>query len=124
VGYFSNGAEGLDYEATWCERCVNGPDNSGSMCPIWLLHHEWNTDSCRYGWPSTTDPEVKADSLAKKAALDFFIPCIGGIYNGGCRMFKAKDDEWKGREDELRATHREMVLKAHPDMRDKGAHHA
>ena len=102
MGYFSNGSEGMDYQAAWCDRCVHGESDEGLYCPVWAMHLDWNSDQCRHGWDTTTDPAVIADSKAKDAALQYMIPRIG-IWNGGCRMFIATDPEWRGREDELRS---------------------
>ena len=39
MGYFSNGTEGMDYEAKWCDRCIhqNGLDGK-SGCAVLLAH--------------------------------------------------------------------------------------
>ena len=35
MGYFSNGTEGRDYQATFCNRCELDVDEK---CPVWLAH--------------------------------------------------------------------------------------
>jgi hypothetical protein len=78
MGYFSNGSEGMEYMARYCERCVNFRDNgSGSEgCPIMDLHLLWNYDAVG-----------KNADKAKTDALNHFIP-RDGIYNGQCTMFQ------------------------------------
>jgi len=75
MGYFSSGTEGMDYQARYCERCVNyGPDE-GPGCPIWSLHLLWNYDSCR-------------DEMKDKALRHFIPIAENGVWNEQCRMFK------------------------------------
>lgn len=77
MGYFSNGTEGMDYEATVCSRCVHYDTSDQNMgCPILRLHMVWNYDAC--------------DDDGKRHALDSFIP-RHGIYNGLCTMFHPID---------------------------------
>lgn len=121
MGAFSNGTMGEDYRANWCEQCVHDGTGEGPYCPVWALHLDWNTDSCRWGWDTTTDPAVKADSLAKEAALDHFIPRVGVCWNGGCRMFVAKEEEWRGREDELRKLWNDRIIEADKRVATKEA---
>ena len=85
MGYFSNGTEGADYQETWCKRCVHDDPETGRLCPIWGLHLEWN-------------PHEPGD---RDHALQQFIQRIGP-WNGACTMFVAREEEWRGREDELR----------------------
>ncbi len=85
MGYFSNGSEGMDYQAAWCDRCVHDDPEAQRFCPIWGLHLEWNP--CEEG---------DRDHACQK-----FIPRVG-IWNGACTMFASNDAEWAGREDELR----------------------
>ena len=41
MGYFSNGSEGHDYEAKWCDHCVHiNPLLHG--CPCWDMHLLYN----------------------------------------------------------------------------------
>jgi len=42
MAYFSNGTEGMDYQANYCDRCVYW-DNEWA-CPIWVLHERHNYD--------------------------------------------------------------------------------
>jgi hypothetical protein len=46
MGYFSNGSEGMDYEARYCSRCVHegGPDGPG--CAVWGAHLFANYAEC------------------------------------------------------------------------------
>ncbi len=87
MGYFSNGSEGADYQATWCDNCAHDDQDGGWFCPIWTMQLEWNP-------PSQEDSD-------RKNALERFIPRVG-IWNGACTMFASNDAEWVGREDELR----------------------
>ena len=109
MGYFSNGSEGLDYQATWCDRCVHSGDGTGPFCPVWALHHDWNSSSCGRTSP---DPVVKERAVQQRAALDHFIPSINGVWNGGCKMFVASESEWRGREDELRKIYDDRIIAA------------
>lgn len=44
MGYFSNGREGLAYEAAFCDRCVHmHPEHS---CPCWDIHMLENYHEC------------------------------------------------------------------------------
>lgn len=85
MGYFPNGSAGMDYEATYCERCVNWKDNgSGSEgCFIFDLHLLWNYDACN-------GKDAPSDSVKKSKweALEHFIPTRkDGIGCEQCRMF-------------------------------------
>lgn len=50
MAYFPNGTEGMDYEARYCDNCVNHRSRDGEWpedmksCPIWDLHYEYNYD--------------------------------------------------------------------------------
>ena len=44
--YFSNGSEGMDYEARWCDRCVNQGPADGPGCWIWGEHMMHNYEDC------------------------------------------------------------------------------
>ena len=70
MGYFSNGTEGLDYEARYCDRCVHQkPDK---FCPVWEAHLCANYEECD-----------KPDSI-----LHILIPrTADGLENEQCRMF-------------------------------------
>lgn len=80
MAYFSNGTEGMDYCAQWCDRCVhrNGSDGK-SGCPIWLAHLLYAYEECN----------SKSNA---KAMLDILIPMVpsGAGYDvaGECSMFK------------------------------------
>lgn len=45
MGYFSNGAEGADYEAFWCAGCVHGT-REDRACPVWVAHELHNYEEC------------------------------------------------------------------------------
>lgn len=77
MGYFSNGCEGEDYEARYCNRCVHQkPDGPG--CAVWLahvLHNYRQTDE-------------------QKEILDLLIPrTANGVWNAECAMFHAKAED-------------------------------
>jgi hypothetical protein len=67
MGYFSNGMEGLCYEATYCDKCVH----QEAGCAVWLAHLVANYDECN-----------KADSV-----LHVLIPRDADGNNGKCAMF-------------------------------------
>jgi len=46
MGYFSNGSEGLAYEAAYCDKCIHQFDQTGKVCKIWELHMLKNYDEC------------------------------------------------------------------------------
>ena len=75
MGYFSNGTEGMDYRAKFCERCIHNMANrrGGNTCPVWYLQGLWNSGCCR-------DEE-------KDNVLRMFIPIVDKIWNGECTMF-------------------------------------
>lgn len=64
MAYFSNGTEGMDYCAQWCDRCVhqNGADGK-SGCPVWLVHLLYAYEECN----------SKSNA---KAMLDTLIPMV------------------------------------------------
>lgn len=69
MGYFSNGSEGMDYEAKWCARCVHDIKNN---CPIWLAHLIHNYKECNN----------------KESILHMLIPrSKDGLWNEQCKMF-------------------------------------
>lgn len=72
MGYFSNGAEGMDYQNKWCDRCLHDNYEKGVFCPVWGLH-------LMHGY--TGSPE-------RQAALDELIPRTkDGLGNERCKMF-------------------------------------
>jgi hypothetical protein len=74
VGYFSNGSEGMDYEATYCDKCVHGAVHGDGTCQVWLLHLMHNYRDCN-----------NDDSM-----LHQLIPrSKDGCDNEQCRMFVA-----------------------------------
>ncbi len=54
MGYFSNGSQGMDYQAKYCDKCYWGD----KACMIWLAHMEYNYEECN----------------KDKSFLDLFIP--------------------------------------------------
>ena len=77
MGYFANGAIGMDYEAQWCERCIHegGPEYEDGGCAVWLAHMEHNYAECN-------NPN---------GILHILIPRKNGE-NQQCRMFVEKTD--------------------------------
>ena len=79
MGYFSNGAEGMDYSARYCERCANYRDNGDGRshgCPVWDLHLLLNYS------------EAKLTGEFNLNILDHFIPRTkDGLGNEECEMF-------------------------------------
>lgn len=71
MGYFSNGAEGMNYGAQYCDQCIH-QEQEPHGCPIWMLHMQYNYDECN-----------KPDSW-----LHVFIPRTpDGLGNEQCKMF-------------------------------------
>ncbi len=68
MGYFSNGIEGDEYEAQYCNKCVHNLEEFG--CPVLELHLLYNYDECN-----------NEDSILHKA-----IPFEKGE-NGRCVFF-------------------------------------
>lgn len=73
MGYFSNGEEGLAYEAKYCSKCIHYGDDEGPGCPIWLAHLLYNYDECNN----------------EGSILHILIP-RKGVENLQCRMFVKK----------------------------------
>ena len=71
MGYFSNGSEGDNYEATYCSRCVHRESDDGTGCAVWLAHMLYNYDECNND----------------KSILHLLIPRAKPIGNKQCRMF-------------------------------------
>ena len=46
MGYFSNGSQGMDYEARYCNQCVHQGGLDGPGCAVWLAHLLKNYDEC------------------------------------------------------------------------------
>ena len=71
MGYFSNGPEGMDYEAQYCASCVHqdGPDGK-SGCAVWLAHM-----LCNY-----------EEATNETSILHLLIPRTADGWNGECRM--------------------------------------
>ena len=69
MGYFSNGAEGGDYHAQWCSRCVHDVEEN---CPVWLAHLIHNYSECNN----------------EESILHLLIPrSESGLDNEQCRLF-------------------------------------
>lgn len=67
MGYFSNGTEGMAYQAAYCERCYHDREQK---CAVWLVHLLYNGDQ------------------DKQAVLDDLIPQNEtGCWNQQCAMF-------------------------------------
>ena len=71
MGYFSNGTEGMDYQAAYCDRCVHGADYD---CPVWNAHLDHNYEECN-------KPESILHTLIPRSK--------DGLDNEQCRMFLA-----------------------------------
>lgn len=67
MGYFSNGAEGMDYQYKYCDHCAH---NENGGCPIWDAHLRYNYEECNN----------------KDSILHLLIP-RNGIYNEQCKLF-------------------------------------
>lgn len=75
MGYFANGAEGADYEAQFCARCVHEYEADGVGCAVLEAHMMFNYDECN-----------KPNSI-----LHLLIPRTSdGLGNKQCRMFKPR----------------------------------
>ena len=46
MGYFSNGCEGDEYQAKYCERCIHWQDEN--PCAVWYAHIMTNYDDCNF----------------------------------------------------------------------------
>ena len=44
MAYFSNGTDGMQYEAKYCDKCVHM--SAGHGCPCWDAHMFWNYEEC------------------------------------------------------------------------------
>jgi hypothetical protein len=73
MAYFSNGTEGMDYQAQYCVRCVHDTDDG---CPVWMAHVLHNSD--------------QNDNEAVESVLSVLIPRKDRIWNDKCAMFIAK----------------------------------
>ncbi len=73
MGYFSCGAEGNDYEARYCSRCIHGQDQEEG-CPVMSAHVIHNYKECNN--PSSI--------------LHMLIPRDDVGNNKQCRMFVAE----------------------------------
>jgi hypothetical protein len=81
MGYFSNGSEGMDYEETYCRRCIHYGPEEGPGCPIWFAHLLHAYDLCN----------EDANENPGKQMLDMFIPINAEtLENEQCTMFAEK----------------------------------
>ena len=69
MGYFSNGTEGMQYEAKYCDQCVHNHAEHG--CPVWMMQMEHNYSECN-----------NKDSLLHK-----MIPRLESGFSGECVYF-------------------------------------
>lgn len=67
MGYFSNGAEGMDYEEKYCSKCMHHEEG----CAVWLAHMLYNYDECN----------------KKNSILHILIPSGDRGENLRCKMF-------------------------------------
>lgn len=75
MAYFSNGSEGMAYEAKWCDRCAHQQG-----CHVWLAQMLYNYKQC----------DDTSEGKRTKEMLDLFIPRTeDGLDNKGCTMFHA-----------------------------------
>jgi len=84
MGYFSNGSEGMDYEAKYCDRCLNKRDKNdgrGPGCAVWDAHMLHNYNECNN----------------KESILHLLIPqdhkTDWGTFAGECNMFLERTTE-------------------------------
>lgn len=84
MGYFSNGSEGMAYEAQYCDKCVHGEE-----CTVWLAHFIANYDECNN----------------KKSILHILIPRSKDGGNGKCTMFISKSHDHEDLKDRV-GTHK------------------
>ena len=85
MAYFSNGLEGMNYEAVYCDRCVHHEhrdDSTFKGCPLMDVQMDHNHDQIGKGKTAKTI----------KSILDALIP-MDGQYAGECAMFHPKDEE-------------------------------
>lgn len=72
MGYFSNGTEGMDYQARFCDRCWHDLNRD---CPVWLAHLMYNYEQLR-------------DNAELEKVLELLIPRTADrLYNEQCKMF-------------------------------------
>ena len=74
MAYFSNGAEGMDYEEHYCSKCVHFKGEEG-LCPVMDAHWHFAYDLCN----KMEDPG--------KVILDLLIPMNEKHYPAKCSMF-------------------------------------
>lgn len=70
MGYFSNGDEGMFYEAEWCDTCLH---NTERGCPVLRCHLSYNYE--------------QKDGTPLKSVLSTLIPrSRDGLRNLKCRL--------------------------------------
>ena len=77
MAYFSNGTEGMDYQARYCDNCVHDREQS---CPVWGLHLAYAYEECNND--GENDPLTNAKSM-----LDTLIPMTKENFPAKCTMF-------------------------------------
>ena len=80
MGYFSNGAEGMDYEERYCRRCVHFGPKEGPGCPVWFAHLLFAYEETG----SNSNAETMLDLLIPRSA--------DGCDNEQCSMFIAAEE--------------------------------
>lgn len=86
MGYFSNGSEGMDYEARYCNRCVHEGPPDGPGCAVWGAHLFSNY----------------AERNNDNSILHQLIPrTTDGLGNEQCRMFWEKGSRGGGQPNPL-----------------------
>jgi hypothetical protein len=63
MGYFSNGTEGMDYEAAYCSRCEHYDEDG--FCPVLDIHALYNYDQFK---PQNIDIEDILNRLVPRSA--------------------------------------------------------
>lgn len=99
MGYFSNGSEGMDYEARYCERCVHQkPDEGG--CAVWLAHMLHNYRDCN-------DEDSVEGRLFSTHPLNSWAQAVSGELHGIADLFERVGR--KELEDRAELARRELV---------------
>lgn len=101
MAYFSNGSEGQDYEARWCNRCVHEGGPNGPGCAVWLAHLMHNSD------------QVKGSPL--ESTLAILIPVDARGFALKCKMFLTVEDVRRAR---LARSRKPLLESAHVQARE------
>ena len=74
--YFSNGSEGMDFQARWCDRCLHDKEyrdtGEGPGCAVWAVHILYNYEDKVSGVLDELIPRTK-DRLSNEECR-MFIP--------------------------------------------------